>query len=173
MSPLPLSALESYLMHSQAGPVHAATGIMSSYVSGLCSRALFPRCSYNLCASPSMEFSEPWREGFDGYNSFSTECSKIIVCTLFSCESVFVSRSFRRKSWWLSMALIYGYSKMLLGVILSLHSSSWSVVFGFMLCHWPLWSRVLQDGFHLMWWALLNSSIYCLIIPTSFVTLLH
>lgn len=91
-----------------------------------------------------------------------TECLRVSQHIVHLWVFVFVSVCCWRKllGWWLSKALISKHSRVSLGVILSVHSFSRIVVFGFPLGPWPIWSEVLghlisvRHGFHLLEWAL-------------------
>lgn len=82
--------------------------------------------SYHLSASFSTEVPELWEEKFYGDTSFREEYSKV-SCSLyivwlwvFVCVSICCRR--RLLWWWINKALFDDYSRMLLGVILSLYS---------------------------------------------------
>lgn len=126
---LPISALELYLVWICAGPVCAATLPVSSHVhSPVVSGRHFPWCHpslwlLHLSTPSSTEFPELWGEGFDEDMPFGTECSKVshILPTVQMWVSVLVPSYCRRKlSSVGSQILIYGYSRMPLGVVTEL-----------------------------------------------------
>lgn len=91
--------------------------------------------------------SKPQGKGFNEDNPFRSECSKVSYTSstvqLWVFVSVLIYCSRRLLWWWLSETLIYGYTRMLLAVIVLLHSLSIAVVFGFPLGAWPIESKGL------------------------------
>lgn len=91
---------------------------------------------------------KPEGKGFVLFRIFRIGCSKIChslhIVQLWVCVLVFIS--YRRSLfwWWLIETLNYGYKIMLLGVILLLCSYSITIVYGFLLGVWPIWSHVLS-----------------------------
>lgn len=86
--------------------------------------AFIPSCFYNISIYSSTEFHE-FQEKFDENIQFRTELSKSLSLNISSCRYLFQfpSTSERSFSDGCSEALIYGYSRMLLGAILLPFSS--------------------------------------------------
>lgn len=71
-------------------------------------------------------------DGFDNDMMFRADCSRVSLCPLSSCESFLITK--KQLLWWgLSDVLHYGYSNMLLRVVLLLCSFSRIIAVGFLL----------------------------------------
>ena len=76
--------------------------------------------------------------GMSDQKSFILHFVQLWVFVLYS---VYCSK--KLLSWWMRKTLLYGYSRMPLGVMLLLCSFSRTIVFGFSLDYWPIWPQVL------------------------------
>ena len=144
---LPHSGLGSHMAWTCTGSVHATfvceitCASVLSYLEDSFLGVICPLCLLNHV--PSLLHSSLSREEKSLMRLFHLGLSiqnLLRLCTLSSCGSVSVLIYFRRKHHrrWLRKALIYGYSRMSLKVILSVCSFSRAIGFGFPLDPSPL-----------------------------------